>query len=105
MKDTCYLVFDETGVKRMNKNPPAISGGEYYLAVNVNIPNSYFTNPILQVSFTLPERDFNDAQIKAQIKENIMEVGHFAHPHVKITFQPETAVVKEGELKETTNKK
>lgn len=48
MNDVIYLVVDEYGVKRMTKNLPGLSKGEYPIKLNVEVKDSAFREPTVE---------------------------------------------------------
>lgn len=42
MKDTCYLVVDPHGVRRMTKRSPVLEGGEVAIRLCVSVADRHF---------------------------------------------------------------
>lgn len=82
MKDTVFLVFDERGVRRMNKKYlPALQSGECMVQLNVSVPNRFFAQAIPVVNFEIPEGFIVSAPpIVATAEETFAECDHGMHP-------------------------
>lgn len=82
MKDTIFLVFDERGVRRMNKKYlPSLQSGEFMVQLNVSVPPKYFERAIPVVNFEIPEGFILAAPpIIATAEETHAECDHGMHP-------------------------
>ena len=69
MKDTCYLIADRYGVKRLTKRPPSLSRNEIGVAVKITIPDSAFRSPFITTSLDVPE----DSVIQPIVEMEIVE--------------------------------
>lgn len=63
MRDSCWLIFNKRGLKRMSKGKrerytrvrPALAAGEYAVRVSVTVPDKVFEDrPIPEASITVP---------------------------------------------------
>ncbi|MBT8448970.1 MAG: hypothetical protein KJO69_04735 [Gammaproteobacteria bacterium] len=67
MKDTCYLVLNESGVKRMTKKPPSLQGDERCVAVAVKVDDSIFTYSFMKTELTIGEDDVIEPSMEVQL--------------------------------------
>lgn len=67
VKDTCFLIFDKSGIRRMTKRAPDLAGGEIAVRVTATVDNRHF-------------RSFIDADL---------ELGeqHLVHPSVEFEVE------------------
>lgn len=56
MVDSCYLVFDRHGIRKMTKTRPALSAGQFAVKVRVNCPPTVFDNAIPEAVLEVTER-------------------------------------------------
>ena len=88
MKDRVFLVFNKSTVVKKTKNPPSLSPSEFFLVVDVIVPNSYFIEPTLKATITLPPNKVED-DIIAKVKSDLTTVTRFVNPHIELEFKPE----------------
>lgn len=74
MRDTIFLVFDQRGVRKMNKKYlPALQSGEYMVQLNVRVPDEFFQRIIPTADLTIPE-DYIIAAPPIDVRTDVLEI-------------------------------
>ena len=88
MKLRCYLVVQgktprfgpdrntrrEPGTLRLTKNRPNTDRDEIAVCLDMEIPDSLFTKPVLQARVSVPEGSNYGGEIQAGLADNIAEI-------------------------------
>lgn len=98
MKDTCFIIFNKDGIiLKIYKNPPPVGRGEFYMQIDLDVPNSWFKENRLKASIKLPEKAFNDNEIISKIKDDFNTLVPFVNPHITLKWEPEGSKEKQLE--------
>ena len=88
MKLKCYLVVQgkepkygpnqearrEAGAIRLTKTKPSTASDEIAVCLDMEIPDSLFTKPVLQAKVSVPEGTNYGGEIQADVADNIAEI-------------------------------
>ncbi len=74
MKDTVYLVFDESGIREMKKRSPALKQGEYAVCLNFEVPDAIFEDRFPEVDIQIPEESVSFPGINVSVQNKYQEV-------------------------------
>ena len=67
MKDTCYLVLNKHGVKRLTKKPPALNGDERAVAIVIDVADEIFNYTFMKTELTITEEDVIEPSMEVQL--------------------------------------
>ena len=67
MKDTCYLVLTQDGVKRLTKKPPALHGDERAVAIVVDVADEIFNYTFMKAELKIDEEDVIEPSMEVQL--------------------------------------
>lgn len=73
MRDSCYLVFDRRGVRKMTKTAPDLSSGQYAVKVNVGVPDGLFDRTFPEVDIEVPEQAVIAPEVAVEFDEEVDE--------------------------------
>jgi len=86
MKDKCYLVISSKGIVKTTKMQPSLKPEELFIAVDVEVDDSYFKRPIFKATVTLPKKA-NQETNAANVKMSIEEVVNFVRPEINLKWE------------------
>ena len=68
MKDSCYLVIDASGVKKMRKTPPALRPNEISLKINLMFEDDIFETPKFERTVEIAKKKPNQRDYVTQLE-------------------------------------
>lgn len=83
MQDTIYLIVRHNKISRLTKTPPALSGYEVALKLNINVSDKFFERFIPETNISVPDEYVIEPEIQAKIvgmdKETLTELEKTIH--------------------------
>lgn len=75
MRTTIYLIINQVGTVAMRKNVPQLRRGEVAVKVKIEIPDTFFRQPIPEVNLSVPESLIIKPDVSVTIEEEGGEGG------------------------------
>ena len=74
MKDSCYLILNRNGIKRMNKDKYSTETGEIVVKLNISLPEKLFQNPIFQGNLIVTEEQLKGQTIIKELEFELKRI-------------------------------
>jgi len=69
MKDSCYLVFSDSGISRMSKRRPPLKAGDYAVLIKIDVPDEVFAASIPEATLKIPKENVVRPPIEMEVAE------------------------------------